>query len=124
MTGNNHPESNNFIDVIRHSEAALVLSKLIIKCLASAAARDLHLHRTDAGHLLIKPYRIFSRVNRLSVDGLDDITRAQPQFFVETARLSLPHQKSAAAGRNQCCLLQELRRDRKSTRLNSSHSQI
>src|SRR5207249_3286329 len=88
--------------VVRDFAARGESAHIVVQRFAAALALHVHEHALGSAELLVETHHVVHAGERLSVDVLDHVARAQAELLVQASRLDLAHQEpSVGVGHDQ-----------------------
>src|SRR6266513_14868 len=97
------------MSVVRDFAARGESAHIVVQRFAAALALHVHEHALGSAELLVETHHIVHAGERLSVDVLDHVARAQAELLVQTSRLDLAHQEPSVGVGHDQGLVEEFR---------------
>src|SRR6266705_3561081 len=83
------------MSVVRDFAARGESAHIVVQRFAAALALHVHEHALGSAELLVETHHVVHAGERLSVDVLDHVARAQAELLVQASRLDLAHEESS-----------------------------
>src|SRR5438876_3941534 len=95
--------------VVRDFAARGESAHIVVQRFAAALALHVHEHPLGGAELLVETHHVVHAGERLAVDVLDHVARAQAELLVQAPRLDLAHQESSVGVGHDQGLVEEFR---------------